>query len=119
MGICVIRCLGWDEGIDVGKSCKTQTGLGVSLQRMVTVVKCFLCHLLPFLEKLAVSERRKTQICQCMMVTMTKEHASCPERIVIGQLCSRESDLEKVGTLADNRNCAVCHVFLTWLSGTQ
>lgn len=66
----------------MGRSCKTRTGLGVSLQRMVTVVKCFPCHL----EKLPVSERRKTQVCQCMMVTMTMEHASCPERTVIGQL---------------------------------
>lgn len=59
---------------------------------MVTILKCSPDHLLRFLEKLPVSERRETQVCQCVVMTMTKEHASCPARKVTGQLCCRKSD---------------------------
>lgn len=45
---------------------------------------------------------------------MTKKHARCPERTVIGPLYSRESDSEEVKTLG-----AVCQIVLAWLSGTQ
>jgi hypothetical protein len=48
-----------------------------------------------------------------MVMSMTKEHARCPERMAIGPPCSRKSDPEEVRTLG-----AVCQIFLAWLSST-
>lgn len=52
--------VGWGSGR--GKVLQNTDRTGVSLQRMVTVVKCFPCHLLPFLEKLPVSEEENTSL---------------------------------------------------------
>lgn len=98
----VTECLGWGQGLDVGRPCQTYTGLGVSLQRHDHCSQMLPMSPAPIPWETPMSERRKTQVCQCMVMT-----ACQLSREGYRTALSRESDPEKIETLADNRKGTV------------